>query len=133
MLTIRRVDDGNPVASGMFKEMLDTDMKPTDWCWLAMDGDLVVGFASAGPVNLPRWLYLSGAGVIRSYRGHGLQRRMIAVREAAAKRAGCKLVVTYTARDNYPSANNLIRCGYRLYAPEVPFGFSDALYFQKAL
>ena len=43
MLTIRRVDDGNPVVSGMFKEMLDADMKPTDWCWLAMAGDLVVG------------------------------------------------------------------------------------------
>jgi hypothetical protein len=58
---------------------------------------------------------------------------MIRVREAAARRAGVAWIYTYTAPDNYASANNLIRSGYRLYQPKTKWGLSDGLYFAKKL
>lgn len=60
---------------------------------------------------------LSRAGVLYSYRGYGLQRRMIRTRERRARALGMKRVLTYTLWDNTPSSNNLIRCGYKLWKP----------------
>ena len=43
------------------------------------------------------------------------------------------IAITYTTLDNFPSANNLISCGFRLYLPEYSYGGRDKLYFQKLL
>ncbi len=77
--------------------------------------------------------YLRRTGVLKPFRGKGLQRALIDCRDREAKRLGLKEVVTYTARDNYPSANNLIRCGYELYTPQSRYGLKDALYFCKTI
>jgi hypothetical protein len=41
-------------------------------------------------------------------------------------------IVTDTT-DNPSSANNLIACGYRIYAPENPWGFTHTIYWSKDL
>lgn len=76
--------------------------------------------------------YLKRAGVIGSHRGRGLQRRMLLIRERRARRAGLSTVITDTT-DNVPSANNLIRAGYRLFEPEVKWSFDHSLYWRKDL
>jgi L-amino acid N-acyltransferase YncA len=66
-------------------------------------------------------------------RGHGLQRRLIKVREQQAKRNGWRACITYTAPDNFASANSLIKAGYRLYGPSEVWAMPGALYWRKWL
>lgn len=80
----------------------------------------------------PGYGYLKRAGVLCGHWGNGLQRRMIALREAWARREGLCTMLTETT-DNPPSANNLIRAGYRMFKPDVPWGLKGALYWRKGL
>ena len=104
----------------------------TYW-WIAYDGKVIAGYAGLEIYQEREVAFLCRCGVIASHRGNGIQRRLIRVRERQARIEGMKRCVTYTSPCNYPSANNLIRCGYRLYKPEYPYGVANALYFQKHL
>lgn len=110
----------------------DTPVDPArgDW-WLAFDGDAPVGFANLCPSDaMPNAGYLARAGVLPAYRGLGIQRRLIRVRVAQAKRYGWEWVRSDT-RQNPASSNNLIACGFRIFAPEAPWGHADAIYFRR--
>jgi len=92
-------------------EHLDTLPLGGAW-WVGFDGQTPVcyaGLARAGK----KWS-LTRAGVLASHRGHGLQRRLVRARERHARRRGATQVSSYTHAGNYPSANTLISCGYRL-------------------
>ncbi len=56
-------------------------------------------------------------GVMPDYRGHGLQRRMLRLREAKMREQGLRAAVTYTDADSAASMRSLIAEGYRPYAP----------------
>lgn len=108
------------------------DVRDGFW-WIAYHGDTPVGFA--GIVASSRWLetgYLCRAGVLEEHRGHGLQKRLIRVRLDLAKRVGWQWVLTDT-RQNPPSANSLIACGFKMYDPRHPWAFKDSLYWRKKL
>lgn len=103
------------------------------WWWLAKEGDTLAGFAGLTPSA--RWAdtgYLARAGVLPAYRGHGLQKRLIRVRLAKARKLGFKWVITDT-RLNPASANSLIACGFRMYQPSDPWSFKDACYWRIKL
>lgn len=70
------------------------------------------------------------AWVSKWYRGKGIQRRMILTRLKAALNAGCSTTITYTTYDNYVSANNLIRCGFKLYNPANRYA-GNVNYFKR--
>lgn len=112
---------------------IDTDRG--HW-WLAFAIDErreIAGFCGLTPTYAdPSLGYLKRAGVLQTHRGQGLQRRFVRVREARARRLGMRCLVTDTS-DNPSSANNLIRCGYRIYAPENPWGFRHTIYWSKDL
>jgi GNAT superfamily N-acetyltransferase len=57
------------------------------------------------------------AGVRAEYRGHGLQRQMLRLREDRMRARGLTAAVTYTDADAAASMRNLIAEGYRPYAP----------------
>jgi len=80
--------------------------RPAAYCaWKAVDHDgVAVGFHYRG-------------GVLPDWRGHGLQRQMLRLREAAMCAKGLKRAVTYTDADGAASMRNLIAEGYRPYAP----------------
>lgn len=102
--------------------------------WIAYEGELAVGFA--GISQSVRWTdtgYLCRAGVIRSHRGKGLQKRLIRVREAKARRIGWKWLITETANWNVASANSLLACGYKLFTPTHAWGVEGALYWRKKI
>jgi GNAT superfamily N-acetyltransferase len=109
------------------------------WWWVAWSRGAPVAFAGLAPItpgaaNGRHGVgYLCRAGVVPAARGQGLQRRMIRVREAAARRAGMRELITYTSRENTKSANNLIACGYRLYTPPEEWGLEGAFYFCRRL
>lgn len=75
--------------------------------------------------------YLSRAGILPEFRGKGIQKLLIQVRDEEAIKRGYELNITYVANWNHASANSLIRCGYTLYEPELAYGLKDALYFRK--
>jgi GNAT superfamily N-acetyltransferase len=109
-----------------------TAMRMADW-WLAMDGGVVAGFCGLRIYREAKCAFLCLSGVSPGYRGLGLQRRMIRVRERLARKCRCERIITYTSPDNYWSANNLIRCGYTLYNPRWEWGVAHAYYFRKFL
>lgn len=77
--------------------------------------------------------FLIRAGVCKESRGHGLQKALIRVRVAAAKRLGLKSLVTYIVPWNPASGNALIRCGFRMYRPAHRWGGSMAVYLKRDL
>lgn len=102
-----------------------------EW-WIAYDDSTCVGFAGLKNVG-HETAFLCRVGVIKAYRGQGIQKKLIRVRESWAKRKGFRYIITYVAAHNLKSANSLIACGYRLYNPQSPYGIEGALYFRKEL
>ena len=76
--------------------------------------------------------YLKRAGVLKAYRGQGLQRKLITVRERKARKLGLTLMLTDTT-DNPPSANSLIRAGYKIFEPAYRWAFKHSIHWRKAL
>lgn len=137
-MRIERVDGGRKasVLRALQRQALPED-KPVathaGWWWLAFDGKEPVAFAGLSPSS--QWHatgYLCRAGVLESHRGKGLQKRLIQVRAAHARRLGWQWLVTDTRR-NPASANSLIACGFRMYEPSNPWSFRDAVYWRLRL
>lgn len=136
-----KINTEDPLIQRALKE-LDKECFPADlpcdpsvgtW-WIMWDGKKVAGYASIKPsLGIPGAAYLSRAGVMPEYRGRGLQKRMIRVRLAYAKRNGFKEVVTDTSPGNVASSNSLIACGFKLFQPERLWSFRYGLYWRKKL
>ncbi len=76
--------------------------------------------------------YFCRVGVLPKHQGFSLQRRLMRAIEAEARRIGWDRIVSDTT-DNLASANNFIAAGYRLYVPEIPWGWLHTLYWQKRI
>ncbi len=101
--------------------------------WIAFDGNIAAGFACMTDVS--SWAksgYISRVGVLPSYRGKGLQRRLMRCCEAKAKRLGWDRIIS-TTYSNPASANNFIAMRYRTYLPQSPWGAPDTIYWVKTL
>lgn len=102
------------------------------WWVAANDTGDVCAYAAARPGIVDvGGVYLARAGVAPEARGHGLQRRLIRTRLRWAKRSGYVWAFTDTA--SAVSANNLIACGFRMYAPAHPWAFTYSTYWRRAL
>lgn len=100
--------------------------------WVAEDKLGLAAFAGLKNVGHDTG-FLCRVAVQKAYRGTGLHRKLIQVRERKARAMGLKWTITYVSPYNLKSANNLISCGYKLYNPEVRYGVENALYFRKEL
>lgn len=134
MISFRRTRACDPRLPSLQAACLPEDA-PRDFSrdvvWIGVDPDGVeVAFCSLRLLPDGQW-YLSRAGVIPAARGAGLQKRMIRLRVAHARRkAPGSTVITDTTHDNYASANSLMGCGFRLYRPERRWGFDTGLYWR---
>ena len=122
---LRELDYTNP----NFKGCADEFQFNREW-WVILDQGEIVAYC--GSIYSKGICIFNRAWVKKSHRGQGIQRRMIKTRLKAAS-TFCHIAITYTTLDNFPSANNLIDCGFKLYLPEYSYGGSDKLYFQKLL
>jgi GNAT superfamily N-acetyltransferase len=73
------------------------------------------------------------AWVKKTYRGKGVQKKLIDTRIRAARKLNCFTAITYTTSDNCPSINNLIAKGFKIYLPEYSYGGKEMLYWKKNL
>lgn len=77
--------------------------------------------------------YLSRAGVMPGARGHGLQRRLIKVREAEARKKRWTVLFSDTFPGNAASLNNLFACGFRAFVPSELWCGGDWIYLRKII
>lgn len=107
-----------------------------EW-WIAYDGKTPVGFAGLGFLDQDKTAVLVRVAVLREFRGKGLHRRLISVREQYARKIRCKQVVAYTSVTNRPSMVALLKSGYEVYFPRLrwdgSWGHKGWVYFRKRL
>lgn len=138
--TCRKVDVHNPIVAEGIATMHDETFDEGEWLgqrvpnrgdwWIALNGKEPAGYAGMIPsVRVANAGYLCRAGVLPKFRGHGLQKKLIRLRVAHAKRLGWSVVFSDTI-ENPASGNSLIACGFRLYYPDKPYGSDGALYWR---
>ena len=98
--------------------------------WVATEDGHEVAYAG-GVQDTDGYFFLCRAGVLPEARGQGLQRRLIRVRVQFAQRNAMRSCYTYTVPHNTASSNNLIRCGFTLWRPAVPWAGDEALYWYR--
>jgi GNAT superfamily N-acetyltransferase len=104
--------------------------------WIAWHGKQPVAYAGLrlcrDPQNLG-FAFLCRVGVIPEHRGRGLQKRLIRVRENAARKLAVTELITYCVPWNCPSINSLVSCGYKFYRPGTKWGGAGSVYLRKPL
>ena len=105
------------------------------YVWVVRHRRKPVGFAGLKLFQKPGEVYgmLSRAGILPTHEGRGLHKKLIRKRLALCSSLGLKRIISYTLVDNYISANNLIRCGFKLYWPDPPWAGSKSIYWVKYL
>ena len=97
--------------------------------WIAWQHGVAVGFCSAVLLG-DGSCFFSSAAVFPAARGAGLQRRMVRLRVAWAKRRGQTVCLTYATRENFRSIANLVRCGFHFYEPAVNWAGRAVVYLR---
>lgn len=102
--------------------------------WLAIDDNVAVGFAGMVPFfeQSDGIGYLKRAYVLPQYRGRGLQRSFMRLRESKARELGYHLIVSECA-NNPPSERNFLAEGFEAFTPEQSWGEVGSVYFRKRL
>jgi hypothetical protein len=108
------------------------DFEQGHW-WLAYSEATPIAFAGVIPsTHVNNAGYFCRVGVLSSHCGRRLQLRLMRAMEKQAQRNGWSSVVSDTT-GNLASANNFIRAGYRLYQPQIPWGWPQTLYWKKCI
>lgn len=112
----------------------DAVILPQDAVWFLLlhKGNPIAFGGIKTSVIYPKSQFLIRAGVRAAHTGHGLQRRLIRARlQYAIEETNAPFVHSYTIVDNVPSANNLIKCGFKLWRPGELFAGEEHMYFKK--
>jgi GNAT superfamily N-acetyltransferase len=112
-----------------------SDDRP-DWSvgtwWITWDNKKPVAFIGIEPVK--SWkeaVYISRVGVVKEHRGKGIQAFLMSkVVRASAGFFDYMISSTY---ENPASANSFIKCGFKTYLPEVPWGAAGTIYWSKEI
>lgn len=135
---IRKVDIRDPAIQSLLlflqRKILPSDSpyKPDRGHWWVAYAECGKPVAFAGLVRSIQWSdtgYLCRAGVMYGFTGHGLQKRLIKVRQVQARKLGWNWLITDTTR-NPASSNSLISAGFRIYTPTNPWSFRNAIYWK---
>jgi GNAT superfamily N-acetyltransferase len=123
---LQHIELNNPNFKGCGNEFKEN----RDWWVIKNTRGRIIAYC--GSIYTHGFVIFNRAWVDRKYRGKGIQKSLIKIRLKSAARYG-NTAITYTLIDNFPSANSLISCGFKLYAPEYAYAGKNVLYFQKKL
>lgn len=104
----------------------------TRFWFLAKIGREVVGWCGY-TLKDPLTAEIYRTGVMPKHQNLGIKRKMVRAMERHAVKSGCSVMKSYCDTDNIPSANSLIRSGYKLYTPERAYTGGPWLYWIKRL
>lgn len=102
------------------------------WWVVKVEGE-VAGFAGLDLNFNHKEAFLCRCGILPKFRGKGLQKRLLKVRERYARTQNIKALWTYTSVHNVSSMNSLIKNGYKTYLPWDHDDTSDFIYWLKYL
>lgn len=100
------------------------------WAILNKRGQIV---AYCGSIYANNICIFIRAWVKKTYRGKGLQKKLIDIRLRAAKNLACHTAITYTIKENCASINNLIAKRFKIYIPEYAYGGKEMLYWKRLI
>lgn len=102
--------------------------------WLVHADVRLIGFAGMVPmIPFQHYGYLKRAAVLQEYRGRGIQRELMTLREERAKEStDWTHLISECSIENVASANNFIRSGYVLTEVERPWE-KETLFWLKRL
>jgi GNAT superfamily N-acetyltransferase len=124
----------NALAPEVFPPLTSRHLSRGYW-WVAQDTETFEAVAFAGLVPMEPFDgvgYLKRAYVLPQYRGQGLQRQFMQLREEKARALGWHLLVSECANNEY-SERNFIAAGFERCSPEQPWGASGSVYFKKKI
>jgi GNAT superfamily N-acetyltransferase len=113
-----------------FRNCENEFLENRDWWVMTNNRNQIIAYC--GSIYRDGICIFNRAWVHKRYRGEGIQKRLINIRLRAAKRT-CYIAITYTIKQNYPSINNLIKCGFKIYGPAYEYGGPTMLYWQKLI
>ena len=123
----------NALAPETFPALEPRHLTHGHW-WIVYHSGVPAAFAGLVPFEgFPRVGYLKRAYVMPKHRGHGLQRALLATREAKARHLGWTLLVSECSAENAPSAKNFAAAGFTTFDPEQRWGAPNSIYWRKDL
>ena len=114
-----------------FPALQEHHFKAGFW-WLVYKGDEPVAFAGMVPFGFDGYGYLKRCLVKPEHHGHGLQFRLMCVRETRARQLGWTHLVSECLAENTYSAANFRRAGFEQTFPEQPWA-KDSIFWIKKL
>lgn len=115
-----------------FPALVERHFKSGHW-WIAYKDEGPVGFAGLVPLEpFKGYGYLKRCLILPEHYGHGLQFRLMCVRETKARQLGWTHLVSECLESNTFSSANFRRAGFTQTFPEQPWA-KDSIYWLKTL
>jgi GNAT superfamily N-acetyltransferase len=122
----------NSLAPEIFPPLTERHLESGHW-WLVYHGDDAVAFAGMVPFEpCAKACYLKRCYVLPDHWGHGLQLRLMFVREVKARELGYTQIVSECSEDSHSNLN-FRRAGFEQCWPEQPWGKPGSVYWSKVL
>ncbi len=105
------------------------------WWFAYLDGE-PVAFSGLVPFHpFDRVAYFKRCYVMPDHQGHGIQLRMMYMREQRARETGYTMIVSDCAANNIYSAYNFGRAGFEVFEPEQPWAEVPvhSIYWKKTI
>lgn len=113
---------------------LETRHYENGYWWIAYLKDEPVAFSGLVPFEpFPLVGYYKRCFVMPDHYGHGIQFRMMVVRELKARQLGWKMLVSECGENNHFSASNFRKAMFERMMPEQKWGAAGSIYWVKVL
>lgn len=114
----------------LFPGCENTYWSHTEWVVVYNTSNEMIAYGGIELAPRKNYNFLCRCGVLEQWRGHGIQKELIARRAATAATKNSKPIVTYTSSINLASMNSLISCGFRPFKPSYRFAGPYYIYWR---
>lgn len=139
MYQFKRIKDIFSVDKTLTRSLYDnfgyehpTWVDPHYYWWVIFHKKNWIGYSGLR-VHDANSLFLGPMFIKPEYRGQGLQLKLIKKRQRLAKKMGCHRLISSALDTNYPSINNLLKCGFLLIPSWLETPEINMLYFEKKI